>query len=80
MHRNSHLAMNSRTSRNCTVRLRGLRTTLAGQIELNRPGRSYGYARADLVQSDLAIAPDLRFALNSALWCNLGASSLSDFG
>ena len=61
MHRNSHLAMNSRTSRNCTVRLRGLRTTLAGQIELNRPGRSYGYARADLVQSDLArIRPQFR--------------------
>ena len=65
MYRNSHLTMNSRSSQEYSLRLRGLRTTLAGQLERNRRSRSrsrsYGYACADLVQSDLTrIRPQFR--------------------
>ena len=44
---------------NYSLRLRGLRTTLVGQLERNRPSRSYGCA--NLVQSDLTrIRPQFR--------------------
>ena len=46
---------------NYSLRLRGLRTTLVGQLERNRPSRSYGYDCANLVQSDLTrIRPQFR--------------------
>ena len=61
MSRNSELAKNLAFFPNYSLRLCGLRTILLGQIERNRRGRSYGYARTNLVQSDLTrIRPQFR--------------------
>ena len=57
MRRNNGLAKDLPFVSNDSLRLRELRTNLLGQLEQNRHGRSYGrsygYARVDLVQSDL---------------------------
>ena len=48
MSRNSELAKNLAFVANYSLRLRGLKTTLVGQLERNRHSRSYSYVRADL--------------------------------
>ena len=48
------LAMKLRCYPMYTLRLRGLRTILAGQIERNHRARSYGYEHGDFVQSYLS--------------------------
>ena len=50
-----------------TLRLRGLSTILAGQLERNHRARSYGYEHGDFVQSDLTRArPQFRTLVQHA--------------
>ena len=61
------LAMKLRCSPIYTLRLCGLRTILAGQLERNHRARSYGYEHGDFVQSDLTRArPQFRTLVQHA--------------